>query len=149
MRGMSSPVLAAATLAAVTLAAAPRAAAEPRTGTLTVSARGFESEQGTVLVQLANSAEDYDDDGGAFRFAEVKAEGGRAVAVFEDVPYGEYAVKIFHDENDNKKIDMGWRGPTERYGFSNDARGLFGPPGYEDAKFELGSARQRIEIEVQ
>ena len=131
------------------LAAATVVAAEPGTGDLTVAARGFESEKGTVLIDLANSAEDYDDETGAFRFAEVKAKGGRASAVFEDVPHGDYAVRIFHDENDNKKIDMGWRGPTERYGFSNDARGLLGPPSYDAAKFTLDATQYRIEIQVE
>ena len=136
------------TALALLLAAATLAAADPGMGDLTIVAEGFESEKGTVLIQLANSAEDYGDDAGAFRHAEVKAAGGQATAVFEGVPFGDYAVKILHDENDNKKIDMGWRGPTERYGFSNDARGLIGPPSYDAAKFTLAAKAHRIEIQV-
>jgi uncharacterized protein (DUF2141 family) len=136
-----------AALALVPLLAADARAAD--TGTLTVVATGFTSEQGVVLVQLANSEADYDSDDEAFRFAEAKAGGGRSSVTFEAVPYGEYAIKIFHDENENRKIDMGWRGPTERYGFSNDARGLFGPPAYDDAKFTFAVEELRIEIIVQ
>ena len=118
------------------------------TGSITVVASGIESTKGTVLVQLANSAEDYDSDQDAFRFAEAKPSGGRATVMFEQVPYGDFAIKIFHDENDNKKIDMGWRGPTERYGFSNGARGLMGPPSFAAAKFTLATATLRLEIEL-
>jgi uncharacterized protein (DUF2141 family) len=118
------------------------------TGTITVVATGAASERGTVLIQLANSAEDYRDDTGAFRFAEVKPEGGRATATFEDVPYGDYAVKVFHDENDNKKMDIGLRGPKERYGFSNGARGTFGPPSYSDAKVALAGPELRLDIQL-
>ena len=30
--------------------------------------------------------------------------------------------------------------PTENYGFSNNARGLFGPPNWEDAKFKFNQS---------
>ena len=119
-----------------------------QTGSITVVASGIQSTKGTVLVQLANSAEDYDSDKDAFRSAEVKPSGGRATITFENVPYGDFAIKIFHDENDNKTIDMGWRGPTERYGFSNGARGLMGPPSFAAAKFTLATATLRLEIEL-
>jgi uncharacterized protein (DUF2141 family) len=69
--------------------------------------------------------------------------------VFKDVPYGEYAVKVFHDENDNLKIDIGWRGPTERYGFSNGARGIFGPPDFDDAKFAFDKPELKLEIALE
>jgi uncharacterized protein (DUF2141 family) len=117
-------------------------------GRVTIVTTGIEGTRGTVLVQLANSAADYDSDDDAFRHAEGKASDGRVTFVFDDVPYGDYAVKAFHDENDNKKIDMGWRGPTERYGFSNGARGFMGPPSFDDAKFPLDRAELRVEIEL-
>jgi uncharacterized protein (DUF2141 family) len=119
------------------------------TGTITVVATGIESERGTVLIQLANSAADYERDDDAFRFAEGKAAGGRATFTFENVPYGAYAIKVFHDENDNRKIDMGWRGPTERYGFSNGARGFMGPPSFGDAKVTLSASRLQLEIKLE
>jgi uncharacterized protein (DUF2141 family) len=116
------------------------------TGTITVVAIGAASERGTVLIQLANSAADYGNEKGGFRSAEIKPAGGRVTATFEDVPYGDYAVKVFHDENDNKKIDIGLRGPKERYGFSNGARGLFGPPSFSDAKVALTTPELQLEI---
>ena len=42
-------------------------------GTITVLVTGIESERGTVLIQLANSAADYDRDDDAFRYAQAKA----------------------------------------------------------------------------
>jgi uncharacterized protein (DUF2141 family) len=116
------------------------------TGTITVVATGAASERGTVLIQLANSAADYGSDTGGFRSAEIKPAGGGGGAPFENVPYGDYAVKVFHDENDNKKLDIGLRGPKERYGFSNGARGLFGPPSFADAKVALTTPELQLEI---
>lgn len=117
-------------------------------GRITIVTTGIEGTRGTVLVQLANSAADYDSDDDAFRHAEGKPIDGRVTVVFDDVPYGDYAVKAFHDENDNKKIDIGWRGPKERYGFSNGARGFMGPPRFDEARFSLDRAELRVEIEL-
>lgn len=57
--------------------------------------------------------------------------------VFSDLPDGDYAIKIFHDANDNNKMDFNMLGmPKENYGFSNNA-GRFGQPEYEEAKFTV------------
>ena len=47
-----------------------------------------------------------------------------------------YAIAIFHDANGNKFLDKNFLGmPEEKYGFSNDARGTFGPPYFSEASF--------------
>ena len=58
---------------------------------------------------------------------------------------GSYSFKYFHDKNDNKKIDTNFMGiPKEGYGFSNNAKGRFGPPDFEDTLFELSKSTQVI-----
>ena len=49
-----------------------------------------------------------------------KIEAGKAVVVFEDIPYGEYADILFHDENSNGVLDQKWGFPNEPMGFSNN-----------------------------
>jgi uncharacterized protein (DUF2141 family) len=126
-------------------AAAPAA----RTGVLSVHVTGFKEDRGDALVQLANSRADYESDDDAFRYAVIPVVNGAATAVFEDAPYGEYGVKVFHDANRNRKLDFGLTGPTEAYGFSNGARGLFGPPDFDAARFPLAAEKMAIEIKVQ
>lgn len=66
-----------------------------------------------------------------------------------ELPPGTYAVKVFHDVNDNGKLDTNWMGiPNEPYGFSNDAAGTFGPPGFKDASFVVGAVRTSIRINM-
>ena len=49
--------------------------------------------------------------------------------VWRDLPPGAYALSVFHDADANGTLDSNVAGlPTERYGFSRDARGRFGPP---------------------
>ena len=55
-------------------------------------------------------------------------------------------MKLFHDENENGELDTGFLGiPKEDYAFSNNASGVFGPPSYDKAKFEL-TADLTVEI---
>lgn len=62
---------------------------------------------------------------------------------------GTYAIKVFHDVNDNGKLDTNWLGiPTEPYGFSNDAMGMFGPPSFEQASFKVGAGTTTVRIRM-
>jgi len=38
--------------------------------------------------------------------------------------------------------------PNEPYGFSNDARGSFGPPSFEDASFVVGEENLSITFQM-
>ncbi len=55
----------------------------------------------------------------------------------------------FHDVDSDGRLDTLPIGlPTEPYGFSNNARGTFGPPAWRQATFGLttGGARQVIRL---
>ena len=80
----------------------------------------------------------------SFATAVVPIKDGQAIAVFEDVPAGPFAVSVFHDENDNGELDSAAFGiPSEPYGFSADARDLFGPPSFEEARIELAAGETK------
>ena len=74
-------------------------------------------------------------------------ETGTAIYEF-DIPDGTYAVGIFVDVNYNNKMDRNFLGiPKEQYGFSNNAKGNFGPPSFKDAAFTLnGALRLKIDL---
>jgi uncharacterized protein (DUF2141 family) len=54
---------------------------------------------------------------------------GMTTVVIPDVPPGTYAAQVYHDVNDNHRVDRGLLGiPVEDIGFTNDAPlGLTGP----------------------
>ncbi|MBW2314392.1 MAG: DUF2141 domain-containing protein [Deltaproteobacteria bacterium] len=133
--------------------AAPASADAPAeaatAGTLRVVPVGLESSKGNLIVQLAASAHDFEADAEGFRYLIIKIENKQAEAVFEGIPHGEYAIKIFHDENANEKLDTNFIGvPKERFGFSNDAMGRFGPPSYDQARFVFQDEQATIEIKI-
>lgn len=62
---------------------------------------------------------------------------GEALFIFH-LPEGSYSVCAYHDSNGNGKLDKGFLGiPKELVAFSNQAKGLFGPPAYRATLIEL------------
>lgn len=64
-----------------------------------------------------------------------------------DLPPGEYAVCVIHDENGNGALDVGRviPMPAEPLGSSRDAKARFGPPKYVDAAFVVSDAARHEE----
>lgn len=116
--------------------------------TLTVRLSGFKNDDGTAIVALTN-AEGFLRPNGAVHVQSVPIHDRLAVCVFTNIPYGKFAVEAFHDLNNNSRLDTNFLGiPKEPYGFSNDARGSFGAPKYEQAEFSLVTPSLTIEIHI-
>jgi uncharacterized protein (DUF2141 family) len=57
---------------------------------------------------------------------------------FQNLSRGKYAVRYYHDENMNGKMETNLVGkPTEGYGFSNNVIGKLGPPPFEKWLFQI------------
>ena len=122
--------------------------------TLTVTVNNIK-KAGEIHVAVYDNAEAFEADrgekgGAASGITEgtiEMVEPGSVTYVYE-LPPGTYAIGIFHDVNLNNKMDNNFFGvPKEQYGFSNNARALFGPPDFENAAFVLkGSASQSIDL---
>lgn len=83
----------------------------------------------------------------AFYNAVGKIENREATFVIKNVPFGQYAITLLHDENKNDKMDKNLLGiPKEGYGFSNNVTLKFGPPSYEESTFDLNKKEQKIQI---
>ncbi|MEH6435402.1 DUF2141 domain-containing protein [Massilia sp. DD77] len=70
--------------------------------------------------------------------ASAPASAAETIVRIEGVPPGTWAVLAYQDVNENKELDRNVLGiPKENYGFSRDARGSFGPPGFEAAAIQV------------
>jgi uncharacterized protein (DUF2141 family) len=117
---------------------------------LTVRVVGLESEAGEVALAIYDSAESFDDRSGAVATAWIQpGPDGTALWEVDELAPGRYAVAAYHDRNANGKLDRSALGPpSEPYGFSNDARGSFGPPKFAKAVLELGPGEHSVEIRL-
>ena len=58
---------------------------------------------------------------------------------------GNYAVKFFHDANNNGTMDTNWAGiPKESFGFSNNARIVLGLPSIKEMLFEVNGMTEIV-----
>jgi len=116
-------------------AAIATASAAAQAHDLTVEVLGARSDQGLVAGAL------YASDASWLKDAlqgERQPAAARTVLVYRNLQPGTYALSLFHDENGNGKLDRNVAGiPTERYGFSRDARGRMGAPSFAEAAVEL------------
>lgn len=108
----------------------------------------FKSDKGLVLLALYNTEASFLEK--PYKGEKVKIAGGKANYTFTDIPDGTYAITLVHDEDKNDELTKNFLGiPKEGYGASNDAPANFGPPKWEDAKFEIGNGetvKQKIRL---
>ncbi|MBV7267894.1 DUF2141 domain-containing protein [Winogradskyella luteola] len=103
---------------------------------LTVKVEKADSNDGQMFIAVYNTEADFL--GKSYTGTKSKIADNGCVVTFKNIPEGTYAVSVFHDENDNGKMDTNFLGiPKEDYACSNDAAGFLGPPKWKDAKFEL------------
>ena len=113
---------------------------------LRVVIKGVKNAKGTVRVALYRTEEQFMKV--IWRSEEVSASKGEVEVEFNDLPTGTFALSVVHDANNNEKLDMNGMGiPQEGFGFSNNARGRFGPPGWKEAKWAFDGTKG-IEIEL-
>lgn len=122
--------------------------AQEDTFELTVEITGMEVDKGKVFLALYNSEDTFLKSSKTTKGTNAIVKDGKAIAYFKGLKKGEYAVSLFHDENDNGKMDTKIFGiPKEPYGFSNNAKGFMGPPKFKDAKFTV-ETNKSISIEI-
>lgn len=67
----------------------------------------------------------------------------------DSIPYGRYAMAIYHDENNNGDLDKNLLGiPKEPYGFSNNPRAKWSAPTYEETAFQIAEWPLRLSVSI-
>ncbi len=132
---------------------APSASWATDAGSIVIKVTGLRNDKGTVRIALFNSKAAYTASKAgeqAFQKMKVPITDQKATATFEAVPYGEYAIKLFHDEDNSGRFITNMFGiPKVEYGFSNNAHGLMGPASFEKALFKLNSPNLEMPIKMQ
>jgi len=102
---------------------------------LTVEIGQLRNNNGKLLLELNNDKEAV-----IKGFSETITD-GKCILVITELKPGKYAFKYFHDEDNDEKINTNFMGiPKEGYGFSNNAKGTFGPPSFDKMVFEISKS---------
>ena len=120
--------------------------AQTETGNITVSVENLSSEEGKVYFALFNEDNFLKKAPIQGEVSEIKE--GVAQITFSEVPTGTYAITAYHDKNGNQQMDFESNGiPKENYGVSNNQMNLYGPPLWEDAKFEFDGSEKELKLQ--
>ena len=126
----------------------PTRAQSGGTGTIIVKITGLRSGKGQVRIAVFNSSETWLGEHPVYS-STIKVGGQTVTWRINDVPYGDYGIAAFHDENSNGKMDKNLLGiPKEPYGFSNNLTVILRAPRWEKGKFPVRNPTTEISIEV-
>jgi uncharacterized protein (DUF2141 family) len=127
---------------------------ESGAGDFKLTVTGANNSNGVIRVALYNSKDSYAADkhnigSGAFRKEAVAVKNSTAECTFKDLPFGQYAIKVFHDEDNSGNFYTGAFGiPKVQYGFSNNAKGMMGPASFNKAMFDFEKPENSMTVEL-
>jgi uncharacterized protein (DUF2141 family) len=123
----------------------------PKNGNLKIFVTDLKNANGELDFNIFNSADGFPgDETKVIKHLRGKIKNGSCTITFENLPYGKYAVSIYHDENNDKQMNKSWYGkPTEGVAVSNNAKGsISGPPSFEEARFEFSAQTNSLNIKM-
>lgn len=117
-------------------------------GNISVVIGGLRSDNGDVVVSLFENEIGFPDSMElALQNIHVPIQGGEAEVSFKEVPYGQYAISVLHDEDKDLQMKQGLFGqPLEGFGFSGFSQSRFGPPSFQKVSFYLLSQQREIRV---
>lgn len=124
-------------------------AATGRATDLEIEIQGLRNTNGTIHLCLSRGPAHFPDCTGAPGMLSRTVPAADAARIrIRDVPPGDYAIAVIHDENANGRLDKFLGIPREGFGFSRNPRLHMGPPGFEDCRFPVTGAAVRQAIRM-
>jgi uncharacterized protein (DUF2141 family) len=123
--------------------------AEPAAAPLSVEVQNLRHERGQIAILLFDNPDGFPKSPErAVRNWKFPLGKGRRFEL-GNLPEGRYALSVIHDENANARLDANPFGiPQEPYGFSNNPKAIFGPPGFQEAAFELRGRALDLQVKM-
>jgi uncharacterized protein (DUF2141 family) len=101
---------------------------------LTIEIAEIRNDKGTIMLEL------FDNNQNVIKQEMGAIKNNFCLISISELKTGKYAVRFYHDENQNGKMETNSFGkPTEGFGFSNNVVGIFGAPEFEKWLFEINS----------
>lgn len=115
---------------------------------LIINVTNIKPETGIIRVAIYNDTDKWLEEKKEIRVVTIGATKSEIKIYISDLPFGEYAVSIYQDENSNGKCDKSFFGiPIERIGFSNNIIPKLFKPTFRECKFSIPT-RSPINIQL-
>ena len=117
---------------------------------LTLTINGIKNTKGTVRIAIFNKADGFPSDSKkAYKTLFVKSKVGNISTTIQSLPYGEYGIIVFHDENNNNEFDTDFLGiPKEGSGTTNAVEKGRSKPKFENAVFTFSENNKTVFIKL-
>jgi len=117
-------------------------------GNINLIVKGFKSTQGVAHIFLydVSGSDDVNSTPSVYLNGESTLSGEGINYEFSNVPFGEYAIKVYHDENSNGQFDSGPEG--EALGFSQDISVASGLENIAKAKFSFHTSKVIVNVQL-
>jgi uncharacterized protein (DUF2141 family) len=118
-------------------------------GSIVVNIQNIKSDKGKIMIALYDSQKTYMKEEKAIDKQVATIKNKQASVTFKNLKYGKYAFVLFHDANNDNKLNTNLVGiPTEDYAFSNNASGMFGPPSFNKSSFSVNSEKVTFTLKI-
>ncbi len=115
-----------------------------------LSITNLKKMKGNLAIEFYRNVENYTKGQNAFKKLYVPVNDlDKYETVFKNIEPTYYAVKVYLDTNNNKKLDKSFLGVRkEPYGFSTNANPILREPTFEEAKIEMTEENNVIVIRL-
>ena len=108
------------------------------TAQISLEVSDFQNLNGNLAIVINNSSEQFTSNTQWYKDTTVNVSSDNIIILIKDIIAGTYAISLFHDENLNGELDLGFLNiPEEGFGFSNNPTILFSQPDFNDCKFTI------------
>lgn len=121
-------------------------------GKLVLKLNNLRNKQGQLCLSLFAGEDGFPADGSkaalskCFSLQELSENNEVSI---ENLPIGNYSVAVFHDENNDKILNLAMFGiPLESFGFSNNPKIRFSAPKFADCSFSLIEGTLNLTIDL-
>lgn len=108
------------------------------------------SDKGLVRILIFNKKGGFPEKHeNAFKALSLPISNSVTKVTIKDLPDGDYAFAVFHDEDSDGKMKKNNLGiPIDSYGFSNNPTLLLGPPNFSKCAVSVKNALVKVEISL-
>ncbi|NTS77513.1 DUF2141 domain-containing protein [Catenovulum sp. SM1970] len=119
-------------------------------GLLTVHVAGANNNKGEIRVLIINSQQQFDSDDQAFATCAQAIITQQVACQFSAIPYGDYAIFTFHDENKDEQLNVNFFGiPTEKLAISRIDLAQNSEPNFAQSQIRFNSQHGQVFLNLQ
>jgi len=124
--------------------------AQVQTCNIEIEVLGLKSTQGQFMISINRGPEGWPEENFIEQRFISEFTAPNFTIIFENMPYGNYAVGVLHDKDGSGEMTSNFIGiPKEAFGFTRDYKVVFRAPKYHEANFDANSPVKKLKINLQ